>query len=328
MKTTTQNFLRASRTPLTDLAKLAYAGQPENRRLYREGYESFMDELPVLESSDPDLRQLTKHTNWVMKQLAKTIKKQGWVENTTVPAAGGFNRTIIALAEPGCADGRIVEKSELVVAQWGDGHTSPVHGHANGYLFEEVLRGRIKVNSYRVVDLHNRIVRPVHTRIVGEGNLVAEYRNTEGERTALVHNFESIGYTATLHYLPEHTRDGRDNKFTVEHFSGLTRADVKRISAQEGMHLQNGEVVLVRSQNVPEYGDHFIVVTGHPVMKEHGLRVQDEAVLASPADTALLNNHEFVTGLILLKLNPDAQARFHEFHGITMNGREVLFPQI
>ena len=131
--------------------------------------------------------------------------------------------------------------------------------------------------------------------------------------------------------LPEHTRDGRDNGFTVENFADKTAVlvdDYERITSQQGMHLQNGEVVLVRSSNVPEYGDHYIVVTGHPVMKEHGLRVQDEAIQASEFETKLLNKFEPIMGLTLLKLNPDAQQMFHEFHGITMNGREVIFPQI
>lgn len=334
MKTIRKNqFLRSSREPLEDLKKLAYPGQPINMRLYREGYEQYMDAMPLLECCNDTLEEDLAQTNVVMKQLAKAIEKDGWTQNEFVPAPGKFNRTILAIQEPVISDTGITEMAELVVAQWGDGHSSPIHGHADGYLLEEVLHGKLLVNTYRIVDLGNRIVRPHQTKIVTKGTLIALYTKPIGinDRRTLVHNFTSIGYTATLHYLPEHTRDGRDNGFFLEVFSDnytLNSDNVQRITAQDGMHLQNGEVVLVRSSNVPEYGDHFIVVTGHPVMKEHGLRVQDEAVMASSQDTLLLDQYEPQLGLTLLKLKPEAREAFHDFHGITMQGREVVFPQI
>jgi hypothetical protein len=144
-----------------------------------------------------------------------------------------------------------------------------------------------------------------------------------------VHNFTSIGYSGTLHYLPEHTRDGRDNGFSVEYYEnafGINQHEVTQITAQQGLELKIGDVALVRSQNVPEYGDHYIVITGRPVLKQHGLRPMDVAIHTRHIDAAAtLNKFEPIMGLTLLKLNDVAARSFRSFHGITATENSVTF---
>lgn len=341
MNSTTKNAnMQASTEPLKHIIQASYEGQDPSRRMYKPGYEDFMNQMPVLNSNDPELEAKVKITAIFMQSLAKKLKEAPWVTGENIPADNGFNRTIVAMESPIEIDLNFIaeglddtiplkEGTELVVAKWGNGHTSPVHGHAAGYLHEEILYGKMRVNSYRITDPQQRVVRLVKTEIVTEGTFASQYNQpSEIERSALVHNFTSIGNSATLHYLPEHTRDGRDNRFEVQTWESqyfLTPGDVTRITSQEGMYLQKGEVLLVRSSNVPEYGDHYIVVTGHPVPKEHGLRVQDVSLTAM-GQHWLLDQYEGQE-LVLLKLSPKAKRSFHEFHGIEINdNNDVTFP--
>lgn len=334
-------FMQASTEPLKHIIQVSYEGQDPSRKMYKGGYEDFMNQMPVLRPDDENLTGKVKITCVLMGLLADRLKNEYWITNENIPITNGFNRTIIAMEPPFTLDEALLsedpndlpplkEGTELVVAKWGNGHTSPVHGHAAGYLHEEILSGKMRVNTYRIVDQQQRIVRLVKTEIVTEGTFASMYNKpTETDRSSLVHNFTSIGNSVTLHYLPEHTRDGRDNRFDVQTWESsyfLTPSDVTRISAQEGMYLQKGEVVLVRSSNVPEYGDHYIVVTGHPVPKEHGLRVQDVALTAM-GQHWLLDQYEGQE-LVLLKLSERAKRSFMEFHGIELKNNEVTFPQV
>lgn len=322
--------------PAAAIDLVSYPGQDPKRRMFHPGYEDWLSYMPVLSDSDEHLKIKINIASDVMQQLAGELRQAGWVKQRRL-GTGDFQRTIIAIEEPemaclGVPGSSYVKREgvEFVVAHWGNDHSSPIHGHAPGYLHEEILYGKMRVNTYRMIDDHT--VRPVKTFIATQGTFASAYSSVPHDgprRQALIHNFTSIGQSASLHYVPEHTRDGRDNKFEVQYFEdvyGLSKDDVTRISSREGMFLQKGDVVLVRSTNVPEYGDHFIVVTGPPVKKEHGMRVQDEAIYA-PHTREFLDTFPAHIGLTLLKLNPAAQAAFLDFHAITLTNGEVVFPK-
>lgn len=338
MEAIVNHSYKASDTPLEDIGKISYDGQNPDYRRYKSGYEKYMNSLPVL-SDDESLEVGMLKTNAVMGYLSQAVRDDK--ELIDLPVNDGeFKRTILAIEPPTITqelkDGVWVdvvdkENAELVVAHWGKGFSSPIHGHATGFLFEEVLSGRVRVNNYRIVDLENKIVRPHIVEIVSKGVFVSDFtpHNPENmyDRQTLVHNFTAIERANTLHFLPEHTRDGRDNQFTLEQWQGLDDVDVTQIDSRQAHYSQPGDVILVRSTNVPEYGDHFIVVTGPPIKKPHGYRVQDVAVMASENDTRVLNGFKMKTGLILLKLNDEAKREFLDFHGIVVEGREVKFPK-
>lgn len=318
----------ASKHPLQAIEKISYPNQPVRNKLYLSGFEDYFNEMPRLHHNDPFLKQKVGFSGMIMKSLAGEISKHN-VTSSELPA-GDFERHILAMEEPIMTDNGWHEGSEFVLAKWGDGFTSPVHGHAAGYEFEEILMGRMLVNTYRMVSGTVNVVRPVETSIVGPGTFVDTYTHPGRyyfKRQALIHNFVSIGYSASLHYLAEHTRDGRDNGFTVQRFEDyykLAYIDVDRITRDEAFTAEVGTVILVRSSNVPEYGDHYIVITGGPIMKPHGLRPQDR-VISAPGTSELLdmyNNQE----LVLLKLNPRAQESFLNFHDIHVKENEVSFP--
>lgn len=325
------NYLRASRNPIDDINVIAYEGQPIENRMYKSGYEKYFEMLPVLEDDDPNLGLKLDQADMIMQSLADTLRADPWTKSLK-PLDGGFNRTIIGMESPRVYPHNIIkEGKEVVLARWGDGKTSPVHGHGDGLLYEQLIAGKMRVNTYRITDMVNRIARPIETKIYeGFTNIAAQYtRKQYHERAALVHNFTSIGYSQSLHFVPEHTRDGRDNGFEVERFDRyfeFNDCDFKRLNAQQGLEqLHIGDVALVRSENVPEYGDHFIVITGKPILKHHGLRPQDIAIHAPYVDW-LFKQYKPIMGLTLLKLDGKATRAFHEFHGIVVKDNAVIFP--
>lgn len=326
-----KNYLRASRNPVNDIDMVSYEGQLPGLRMYKSGYEKFFEALPELQDDDPFLDVKLTSTKTVMHLLATNLQIDPWLPKLQ-PLTGGFNRTILALESPIVQiDGTIKEGKEIVIARWGDGKSSPVHGHGDGLLFEQLLFGKMRVNIYRIIDHKNRIARPVETKIYSNfENIAAQYTPKQDHvRSALVHNFTSIGYSASLHFVPEHTRDGRDNRFDVEYFDRgyfLQSDHFKQLTAQEGLEqLRIGDVALVRSENVPDYGDHFIVITGKPILKEHGLRPQDIAIHA-PYAARILNQYDPIMGLTLLKLTDEAALQFRIFHDIQIKNGEVVFP--
>lgn len=327
------SVLKASKFPIRDISVITVPGQDERRRMYHGGYEKYFEEMPVITQYDDSdgIQFKSKIGRSVMTDLAGKIIADSWTDTLT-PADNEFARSIIGMETPRLIGNEYKEGAEFVVAHWGRGFTSPVHGHSPGYLHEEILSGKVRVNSYRMIDANSNIVRLVSTEIHERGTLISKYaepENYKSKRSAFIHNFVAVTPAHTLHYLPEHTRDGRDNRFEIQHFEDyyyLGTDDVEQVTAEQAMNSFNGSVILVRSSNVPEYGDHYIVITGRPVVKEHGIRPQETAISA-PNAGILLSKFEEHQGLVLLKLTPSVQKHFHEFHGITMKENEVIMPE-
>lgn len=320
-------FLHASLDPLGAIGRVAYANQPEHMRKYRHGYEHYLNQMPVLKPEDPAFFRKQLLTHDLMQALASDLNNSSWLRAEDEPHENEFNRTILAIGEPD----EHLNAHELILARWGNDFTSPVHGHVPGYHHEDILFGKMRVNNYRMSSSHNNIARLVSTVITGPGTFVSEY--IKPSRTALprpssIHNFTSIGYSASIHYLTEHSRDGRDNGFEVEYFEDyyqLNPLNVIPINTMQGMYLPIGTVALVRSQNVPDYGDHYIVITGGVVQKPHGLRPQEVSIVAPHAGITLDHFVEF-SGVRLLQLDKAATRAFLDFHDIRIADNRVIFP--
>lgn len=333
MNTTQTRFYEASKRPMEDMNLIAYPGQPYRQRMYRPGYEQYLNRLQVIEPDSVNECQVNGNRTTIQK-LAGELRNTQWLQAAYM-GENEFARTVLALEQPKimkCGALKTYKESvELIVAQWGNGFSSPVHGHAAGYMHEEILFGKMLVNTYRLMGEDGNIVRPLRTDIVGPGTFVSQYspaaQNARFKRQNLIHNFTSIGTSSSLHYLPEHTRDGRDNGFAVQYFDDyfpMIKKDVTRVTSIQALYSQIGEVILVRSSAVPEYGDHYIVITGRPVVKEHGVRPQDVAIQAPK--NKLLNEYTMNIGLTLLKLNKPATEAFLQYHGIVIDNGKVVFP--
>lgn len=319
-----KEYLKSSEHPIRDINKISYPGQPAKNKMYLPGFESYFNSMPVLRHDNPDVNLLAKESGDNMKNLALQLQQNDIVKNP-IPK-GDFERYILGL------EGNGKEGTEFVLAKWGDGFTSPVHGHAAGFEYEEILIGKILVNTYRMINPHSNLVRLIESKIYQPGTFVNTYihpGNYKFKRQALIHNFKSIGYSASLHYLSEHTRDGRDNKFEVQYFEdfyNLSDHDLIPISQEECLKIPLGSVVLVRSNNVREYGDHFIIISGEPEQKLHGLRPHTNSIIAPLANRIIDCFLPDDKGVTLLLLNDTAKRYFYKFHEYYLFNNQIYIP--
>jgi hypothetical protein len=305
MEETNLKIMQPAMHPMRTIEELAYPGQNPKHRMYQHGFEKFFEALPYNPVNNKD-----KFTT-VMDSLAKELINYPM---DTV-ADGLFERTIIGIEE---FIGN-KEPREIVLANWGKGFKSPVHGHKSGALYEKLIRGKMLVHTYRVTDFERRLAVPHETSIFeGFKEIITAFTNDLEElypRSWFVHSFEVLEPSLSVHYVPEHTRDGRDNKFHISYFENVFNLEghLEQIDTKQGLSLKLGDVCLVRSENVPDYGDHYIVITGKPVMKPWGLRPQDKVVMA-PHAAKLIDNFTPYNGVTLLKLDAEMNNIFHHFH--------------
>jgi hypothetical protein len=112
----------------------------------------------------------------------------------------------------------------------------------------------------------------------------------------------------------------RDN-FNGETFA-LTLEDTIRSTPEQALHSEVGTVFFVRSVNVPERGDHYIVIKGAPVQKPHGLRpetLEYPSIGESPL-TRILDD----APVLLLQLKIQTTQRFYEFYQVPAEYRKKI----
>lgn len=145
-------------------------------------------------------------------------------------------------------------------------------------------------------------------------------QNSKGMHT---HYLEYLGGNGallfpTLHWRRESTKhpllqkSARPKYFEDEHY--LFTDDVEQITTMQALYLPVGEVLMVRSANVPMMGDHFAVISGPIENKEHGVRPQTISIATSPNGIQMLDLFEPLNGATLLRLKPAARDAFHAYH--------------
>ena len=99
-----------------------------------------------------------------------------------------------------------------------------------------------------------------------------------------------------------------------------------QLSAEEANNqLKVGDVALVRSENVNDLGDHYIIITGGLVQKDHGIRAEEVSIHA-PETKDFLDTIYPINGLTLLKLEPVMACLFLDFHDIKHINGKIIFP--
>lgn len=322
--------LRASFQPLAAIEKVSYEGQPEHMKRYKSGYENFFNRLPVIKSTDQCLMKNISDSQNVFRELGEKLQTEDWVISESAALhPKEFSRSIIGLEEPIIYDDYVKQGKEIIVSKWGDGFSSPIHGHVEGYTHEYLIHGKLLISSYWMPYTGKRIVRYLQQKLYDKpGDLITGYfKSTSGmQRDSMIHSLKSIGNSASLHYVPEHSRDGNGNTFELEQFDNFYDPqvdDFKQVSSSEvTKNAIIGDVIMVRSDNVPYLGTRYIVITGPAIIKEYGLRREDiviPAVKNNILDRLFHENRQ----LVLLKLTDTAKKAFHDFHGITVENNVV-----
>lgn len=98
----------------------------------------------------------------------------------------------------------------------------------------------------------------------------------------------------------------------------MDNTTMNQIDSRSAMYLPVGEVILVRSANVPDLGDHYIIITGEPVLKPHGLRPKTITIKA-PMANDVLNDYLPMNGLVLLQLSDTARDAFFKHYGLSIS---------
>lgn len=300
--------LTLSVSPIKKLEAIAYAGQPLMNYQYLHGYEDLIEKIPnPLKLKESNFEKGLAKIKQRMEKIAHRA-----LENLAVGVdEGEFKRHVIGVEES------LTEGQEIIFAHWGKGFSSPVHGHSEGLLYEFLIQGKMLVHEYIVSNLERKRVRPRKSSIALPGEIVTTFTKPGSHKMhkyeSYVHSFEALEPSVSLHYVPEHTRDGRGNTFSVEYFD-INPNELKQINSMEAMYSQVGDVLLVRSQNVPFYGDHYIIIIGRPVQKEHGLRPKDLSIQAGRPAKAVLDSYIPHNGVTLLKLSKEERERFLLFH--------------
>jgi len=300
-------FLQSSRDPLGAINAASYLGQLSNLRKYKEGYEGYFDDLPVLDYEDRLVNEKFEYSANVLHQLALRLSGEQWITEDNVPH-GQFERTILAISEKIMDRGVLKNGPEVIVAEWGKGYRSPVHGHSTGLLYEELIKGKFLVNTYRIIDLKHRIVRLAESKIY-EGNkqvlsLFTPHKEQD-DQSIYVHSFIALEASKSLHYIPGHSPDGMGNSFDVEEFRGVNSGNTKHIKRSQ---IEKGDVILARCLAGRDYMDHFIYITGD--------NEENICLTAGKWDTSLLDIYGDENEDVFLALNDRVKKAFIEFHGL------------
>lgn len=225
-------FLTPARNPEGLLEKLAFPNQPPHQRLWQPGFEHYMERMPVIDASEPRQDEEVARTRELMDQISLEVAAR--VGELRIPriGKGEFGRLILGIEEPKGIDPETkkpIPGTEFVLAIWGEGFTSPVHGHAPGYIHEQLVRGAFDVRLYNQIpggtEDERLVVLDRELRVETPQIFYSEYvpqNLRQRVRFALIHNFTATTPegdpehpTLSTHYLPEHVLNGNGNRWTV-----------------------------------------------------------------------------------------------------------------
>lgn len=279
---------------------------------FHPGYEAFFNTFPVIKADTDSAAK--GYASWIMKSLSAALSQDRKIyAHYQLP--GTFSRTYIGMETRYVTPDGLQQGAELVIAHWGKDFETPIHDHGEGFIHEEMLSGALVETSYRQVDPGSKTVRFTDSKIFTTGTIESEYH---APGSIQIHSVRAVEPATSVHFFPERRQNDSNSPYILETFEEvfhLTPAYLSAISFEDYLRLQPGQVALVRSENVPYFQDHYLVVTGGVTTKPHGQRLRNITIPA-PKTTHLLDFWESHNGLTILQLSPYAQKRFHEFHNI------------
>lgn len=180
---------------------------PDNS--YRPGYEMFLNFIPIIHGSDdPEKINKLLYIEQLFAELGETLLRQNWVHENWPEEGKMLNRVILAIDD---ATG-----GEIVLVRWNVCET-PVHGHEYGQMIDYLMKGDAKEVNYHVIDEVSREVEQVGDAETFTGMNVLSNgftpKDTSVSRGAVIHKFIAMTKCITLHFIPEHPRDLKGNRF-------------------------------------------------------------------------------------------------------------------
>lgn len=97
----------------------------------------------------------------------------------------------------------------------------------------------------------------------------------------------------------------------------LNETEVEIITLDDVLNnFKIGDVYLVRSDNVANLGDHYIIIDGGLEQKPHGLRPKNITVRIPAEEKTIISNNR--KSFIVLKLNEYSTRRFLNYYNLTL----------
>lgn len=166
-----------------------------------------------------------------------------------------------------------------------------------------------------------RVATAAMNRDISETPLLFSSRIPESiARTAHMHIMDQLGFadaviadsaaTAICRACDEEKGNEDPASFSLD------ASEVTRVTGEQALISQVGDVYLVRSQNVSSLGDHYIVIIGGLIQKPHGLRPEDIAYAIPDGQQTPLDAFPPEEALVLLKLDDHARVRFYDAYGV------------
>jgi hypothetical protein len=325
--------MRPSKNPQKVIQELAYKGQPENRKMYRSGYEQYYQALVDVDESDMLFQQEVQTNIAIMKALGARLANEDWYDKYTKPKE--FARTILGIGEPQREgfygeEGNYVTQSapQIMLGHMGAGLKTPVHGHGKGFMYEQVVKGNVKIDRFHLVDPSKDVVRLSGTNLYKSGDVFGAAFNKLDERNFFerqynIHQITALQPSQVLVHFPEYARDSINSQFTPEYFETkymLNHVDIDKILPRiEMLQLRPGDVLLIQSDAI-NIGPHFFLITKGFHINEFGLRPNGLIYSAPQLRAQMLIDFykEKDDPTTLLKLHKGTAEAFRIFHGINV----------
>jgi len=175
---------------------------------YQPGFEFYLNYIPVIHGKDdPKIGEKKDYIADIIGDLAERLMQESWVLDNWPAPHQMLNRVMLGIDE--------VTGGELVMVRWNPIET-PIHGHQYGQMIDFLVKGKAKEIEYEIQDEKQRKVQEIgfhefkSMEVLSNDFHAAE---TLVSRGALIHKFIPIMKCITLHYIPEHPRDGKGNLF-------------------------------------------------------------------------------------------------------------------
>lgn len=176
-----------TKNPILQLG-INYPTAPDSHRKYRDEFEAFFDILPIIDSNEKMFK-----AEKTLEALSMELLKTPWLDED-MPLPGERDRITLGLgwAKEGMAG------DQVVIGRWGKGFITPIHGHAAGFSYEQVLFGKILEKQYELVSEGK--VRLIRERILMPGDKHVAF-DTQPGMTNQLHTIEALEDSATLNFL-------------------------------------------------------------------------------------------------------------------------------
>lgn len=187
---------------------------------YAAGFEDLFATLPKLDPriEDPEALAMTVQG---MDRIAERVRQRLAGGELEMPRVGDgqFGRTFLGMeSTTRVVDGFLTGGTNVVLGHWGKGFATPIHGHAPGYISEDLILGALTISEYEITgDPSDRLVVLKRATRPSPGRYVSLFDVDRGQEvfSSLIHAIEASEFSITLHYLPDSPRNARGSRFTA-----------------------------------------------------------------------------------------------------------------